>query len=96
MQEIKKIGIFSVSKVYAIIFAIIGLIGGLIFAVFGMVASAVGNFGALGASIGILSVILFPVLYGVIGFVMGALGALIYNLVAAWIGGIEIELKGKE
>jgi len=34
-----------------------------------------------------------PVLYGVMGFIVGAVGALIYNLIAGWIGGIELRLE---
>jgi len=32
--------------------------------------------------------------YGVLGFIMGAIGALIYNAVAGIIGGIKFELEG--
>jgi hypothetical protein len=34
-----------------------------------------------------------PVMYGVMGFVFGVLGAAIYNLIARWIGGIEVEVE---
>ena len=34
-----------------------------------------------------------PIMYGLMGFVMGAIGALIYNLIAGWVGGIEMELE---
>ncbi|MGD1087251.1 MAG: hypothetical protein ABR955_00795 [Verrucomicrobiota bacterium] len=33
--------------------------------------------------------IFLPVIYAVIGFIGGAIAALIYNLVAKWTGGIE-------
>ena len=33
-----------------------------------------------------------PVMYGAFGFIFGVIGALIYNLVAGWTGGIEITL----
>ena len=36
--------------------------------------------------------LLFPVIYGVMGFIFGVITAAIYNLVAHWIGGIEIDL----
>jgi hypothetical protein len=36
--------------------------------------------------------VMIPVLYGVMGFIGGIIGALIYNLVAKWIGGIEVEV----
>ncbi len=34
-----------------------------------------------------------PVIYGVMGFVVGIIGAAIYNLVAGWIGGIEMDVE---
>ena len=37
--------------------------------------------------------IFVPVIYAVMGFVSGALGAVIYNLVAKWVGGIEVEVE---
>jgi hypothetical protein len=37
--------------------------------------------------------LLHPFIYGAMGFITGAIGALIYNLIARWIGGIEIELQ---
>ena len=32
------------------------------------------------------------IMYAAMGFVLGALGALLYNLIAKWIGGIEVEV----
>ena len=32
-------------------------------------------------------------MYGVIGVIGGAIGAALYNLVAGWIGGIEVEME---
>ena len=37
--------------------------------------------------------ILMPVIYGVMGFIGGIIGAAVYNLVASWIGGIELEVE---
>ncbi len=42
--------------------------------------------------VGIVLAVLMPVLYGAIGFVSGAIGALLYNLLAKWVGGFELEL----
>ena len=36
-----------------------------------------------------------PIVYGVMGFIAGAIGALIYNLMAKWVGGIQIELQSQ-
>ncbi len=40
--------------------------------------------------------ILAPIFYGVMGFVTGAVGAAIYNAIAARIGGIELEFDGPD
>ena len=37
--------------------------------------------------------IMLPVVYGVMGFVFGVIGAAIYNLIASWIGGIKVEVE---
>jgi hypothetical protein len=43
----------------------------------------------------VISVILVPIIYGILGFVFGAISALIYNFAAKRIGGIEFDLKSK-
>jgi hypothetical protein len=35
-----------------------------------------------------------PILYGVCGFIFTAIGCAIYNVVAGWVGGVEVELDG--
>lgn len=37
-----------------------------------------------------------PIIYGVMGFVVGLVGALIYNLIAGWVGGIECQFEVNE
>ena len=44
-------------------------------------------------AIGLGLAILMPVFYAATGFVMGLLGALVYNLIAKWFGGIEFEVE---
>jgi hypothetical protein len=39
------------------------------------------------------SVIFLPIFYGILGFVLGLITALLYNLVARLVGGIQIELE---
>ena len=35
-----------------------------------------------------------PILYGICGFIFTAIGCAVYNLVAGWVGGVEVELDG--
>jgi hypothetical protein len=34
-----------------------------------------------------------PLIYGTLGFFSGAIGALLYNFCAKWMGGLELELE---
>ena len=62
-------------------------------------ASAAGNNhaamfpAAIGVGMGLFMILFVPILYGAMGFIIGLIGALLYNLVAKWVGGIEIELE---
>lgn len=54
---------------------------------------SLGGDGGIFAALGIGFAILAPVIYGAMGFLMGAVMAFIYNLVAKFTGGFEIELE---
>jgi hypothetical protein len=48
---------------------------------------------------GFLGIVLFPIIYGVgafiAGFIEGLIIGAIYNLVAGWIGGVEVQLEAR-
>lgn len=102
-MTIRRFGVISVAKMYGLLMFIFGLIFGvlygLFFIVFGAAMSAVGGnqatmSGVSSAVVGIGMMIGIPLMYGAMGFVMGAIGALIYNGVAGIIGGIKFDLEG--
>jgi len=78
--------------------AILYGIMGLIFIPFFLLMTFVGSQMPAQQRVGVMAfsagfAIFVPVIYAVIGFVFGALGAVIYNLVAKWVGGIEVEVE---
>ena len=96
---ITHLGVFSVAKIYGAIMAVFGLIIGVIYGLFVMLFGAAmmsQSRGAGGASVfvGLVMMIVIPIMYGVIGFVGGAIAALIYNVAAGIAGGVEIEVEG--
>lgn len=100
--RIRKLGILSVAKMYAAIFLVISLLisipYGLIIMVFGAAMMGTGQRAGLaagGGSIiaGLAVMIILPIVYSAMGFVGGAIGALLYNLFAGFVGGIEIEVE---
>jgi uncharacterized membrane protein YagU involved in acid resistance len=44
------------------------------------------------AAFGLLAIIIFPVLFAIIGFLMGIIVAFVYNVVAKRFGGIKLDL----
>jgi len=94
MKEVKKLDVMSVAVVTCIIYAVIGLIIGIFVGLFAGMFSAFlpGNSPRFGMGLGMVMIILYPLMLGFFGFIGGALGAFIYNLVAKWVGGIKMEL----
>jgi hypothetical protein len=91
---LKKIGVLSAAKIYAILMAIGGLIAGIFFAIFGAAIASLSPEGGAGiaAGMGFFGIIFLPIIYGAMGFIMGVIGAWLYNVVAGWVGGIDLEL----
>lgn len=102
---VKRIGVLSLGKVLGTIYGTLGLIFGLIFSLvsllgiaFGAVMDQAGGSGALmgtmfGALFGLGAVVVLPILYGAMGFVLGLLVAAVYNFAARAIGGLELEVE---
>lgn len=91
---IKRINVLKLAIFQGALMAAFGLLAGLCFLVFGsMFAKMGGGLGTAGFAGGIGAVIFLPIVYGIIGFIGGAIGAFVYNLVAGVVGGIEIEVE---
>ena len=100
--RIRKLGILSVAKIYAVMMLVMSLIisipYGLMIMVFGVALMGQGgDAGMIGGGgsivIGLLVMIGIPIFYSIMGFIGGAIGALLYNLFAGMVGGIEIEVE---
>jgi hypothetical protein len=94
MQIVKSVGVFSVAKIMGMIYGCMGLIFAPFFLLIGLMGSMAGQDKLPFAGIfGVGFAVLMPVLYAVMGFIGGAIGALLYNLFARWLGGIELQLE---
>jgi len=93
MFRLRSVGVLSCAKIFAIIHAAIGVLVGFFVLIFGVVGAAIvpgqQKLGMLGI---VVLAVLSPVFYGVLGFVMGAIWAFLYNLAAQSIGGLELGL----
>jgi hypothetical protein len=97
--RIRRFGVLSVGKVMGLLYAVIGLLAGAIFALMSLFGaaftSALQESGApafIGVLFGFGAIVILPIFYGIIGFLGGVISSAIYNLMAGATGGIEMEL----
>jgi hypothetical protein len=95
MVQIRSIGVWSAAKMSAVVYAFIGLLAGLLFSLAALagVATNVQGGGAGAMLFGVGAIVVLPLLYGLMGTIVGVISALIYNVVAAVAGGIELDLR---
>lgn len=99
---IRRVGVWSVARMYGALLAVGGLIGGLILAAFSLVGAGLAGAGLagqnedlpafVGTAFGIGAVVFLPILYGAMGVIVGAVAGALYNLFAGILGGVEIDL----
>lgn len=99
--ELKRIDIWSLAKFMAVWGIVVGLIVGIITALLFMAipvsytgygtinwTGIMPNFGA----IGLIAIIVYPIVMAVCGLIGGLITGAIYNFVAGWVGGVQVEL----
>ena len=94
MVQLKKVGVLSAAKMYAITAAILSVI---LCAILLVVGVGIFVFGGTqqrwtGAML-VGEAIVLPLFYAGFAFLFGALAAWIYNLVAEKFGGLELEFR---
>jgi hypothetical protein len=98
--ELKRFGIWPVAKISFVVGAILGfLIGGFLWMVSGVLSQLpledfggdVGGFESLGA-MGVMLPFFMAVFYGVLMMVGNVIFTGLYNILAGFVGGLEIEL----
>ena len=93
MHIVRSVGVLSIAKIMGLIQACLGLVFAPFFLLIGMLGSMAGQHKTpLAGMFGVFFALFMPVLYGVIGFITGAIGALLYNLFAKLVGGFELEI----
>jgi hypothetical protein len=99
---IRRIGVLSLAKIMGVLYAGLGLIVGVCFALFSvlgggaMMASGqegAGPGGGLMMGMGLGMAIAAPIFYGLLGFIGGLISGWLFNLAAGFVGGLEIETQ---
>lgn len=98
MRTVKRFEPLSVMKISTICYAVVGFLEGALFSVFfSIMPMAMPPDPKMPRFIGVLfggfAIIFFPIFSAIMGAIFGGLGALIYNLAARYVGGIQVEVE---
>lgn len=85
-KQLIRISILQSSKIMTAMYVLMGFI-------YSFIAIPMIIFGSPPLKIMGLIYLFMPILMGVFGFVFFVIFAAIYNLLAGWLGGVEIEVK---
>lgn len=91
VHHVRRIGVTRMATVLGALYLLLGVVFAAIFAVIGAMVPTPGDSMFRGGFL-----IAMPLLYGVLGFVFGAVTAWLYNVIAGWTGGLELDLESAE
>ena len=103
--ELKRVEIGSLFKVAFVLYAVLGLVAGLMVAMVFMMMGSLGElfadehipgFGAMTGIAGMIMVPIMAMMYGVIGSIVVTIVGMLYNLAAGKVGGLKIEFETGE
>lgn len=98
MKMVKRFDPLSVMRIAAICYGCMGLFEGAVFSVVFSLIPFGGRNAAhvpriFGLLFGGLSIVFFPILFAVMGALIGGVGAAVYNVAARFVGGIQVEVE---
>lgn len=95
-MTISRVGPLSVAKIAGLLGIVVGLIAGALLSLVAMAGAAIGGGegqGAFGALFGVGAIVILPIFYGCMAFVVTLIQAALFNVAAGMVGGIEIETR---
>ena len=102
MVKITQLGVISSARFFTAFGAMAGLAAGVLYSFGGAVIDALVSAGLIttdetpglsaGTALAFLALIGMPVIFAGFGLAAGAAGAILYNLTAKMIGGVEVRL----
>ena len=93
---VRRVGPLSVARVMGLLYALMGLMLGAFISLFSFIGSAFSPKempAGMGVLFGVGAIVALPIFYGLLGFIFALIGAAVYNLVASWVGGVELDVQ---
>jgi hypothetical protein len=98
MTRVRRIGVISLANMFAAITFVLSLvfIAFFLLVVLPMRDEVVTSYFSVPRGGAIAFFLLVPFIYAAIGWIGGAVSALVYNLVAGFTGGVQVQLEHRE
>ncbi len=97
MYLLRSVDVWSFARVVGMLYGCMGILAiPLVLITITASAGSAQPFSASGATALVLLSLLAPVLYGLLGFIFGALSGWLYNMSAKCVGGIRLELRRED
>jgi hypothetical protein len=94
MFRIRRFGVMKTATVAAVMYMLIVAVFVVPIALIGLLIAPTQGSSAGAVAGGILTFSVLAILgYGLLGWILTALAAVIYNLAARWVGGIEVQVE---
>ena len=96
MKKITRIDPLSLGKILAGLYALLGIIFGLFFFAISLVGALFSEDSGSGLAVlgvAIFFIIIVPILYAVMGLIGGIITAWLFNLIAKYTGGVELDIE---
>ena len=103
--ELKRVDLGSLFKVSFVLYAVLGLVAGLMAALVFMMMGSLGSllsdegipgFGMVTGVAGLILVPILSMMYGIMGSIVVTIVGLLYNLAAGRVGGVKFEFDAKD
>lgn len=93
MAKLKRIGILFLAKFQAIVMAMVGLILGVLYSFGGFFYEISTDTLNTGTALAFLALIGMPLALSLVGFLAGIAEAILYNIFARLVGGIDADFS---
>ena len=103
MGRLRRIKIFAFAKFQAFLMGLVGIVCGILYSFGGLIIDILVSIGWVsssetpGLSFGTIlafgALIGMPVLFATIGFLLGIIEAILYNLFTKWFSGLNVNFK---
>jgi hypothetical protein len=90
---IRRVDPVSFAKIGGVLYFLMGLLFGVLFALFSFGGLGGTDMLPFGAMFGVGAIIILPIIYGVLGFIVTLIGAACFNLAAKFTGGLIVDAE---